>query len=347
MKHHLTHSSDKKFHIWYSFFLLIPVFLLLILFLWSKSQTISSADLTGQIEADSAKPENTSVYTEKFLISVNNPNDDYCSFFMDDGEPYFLMHSAWQGYYLVHAKGGEENIRSRFHDSFSLWREETSQLAEEKSLTYSIVTTPDQLYLVGRGKNQMISRIYCIFPNKAYYEPFQIPVQFKKRSFRDWYAGTDLTLYASVSNDIYSYAPTNDRIRWECDVYRYENISHFLAGKNFYYYIAKGKIYQIDRQDQYSHMNFIPNERITDVESPACLDRTDRLYIADSCGIMSYAPGGCLWELLISSTDKEAFQGEDQKLMDLFRTEDGSFYLVVQDEKNRQVKLYAYTHDRR
>ena len=92
-------------------------------------------------------------------------------------------------------------------------------------------------------------------------------------------------------------------------------------------------------------MNFIPNERITDVTSPACLDQQDRIYIADSCGIMSYSPTGELWELLVSNTGNTGFNGENQALLDLSVTEEQDFYLVVQDNKNRQVKLYAYTHD--
>lgn len=307
-------------------------------------------------------------YNENMLISLDGKKTEYCGFFVDQGEPYFMVKSKEIGYQLIHGKKGEENIRSRFHDSFVSWREAMSESVEEQSLTYSVIYTSDTLYLVGKRPSKAVAKLYCLYPEKKSFKQLVCPTQFRNRSFLDIYNVVDHIIFARVSNAIYSYSYLEpdadmelesgnnqsdiylkndavDQIAWECNVYLYNNVCHFLAGKDYFYYLSKGKIYLIDRHDNYSHMNFIPNERITDVKSPACLDQQDRIYIADSCGIMSYSPTGELWELLVSNTGNTGFNGENQTLLDLSVTEEQDFYLVAQDNKNRQVKLYAYTHD--
>lgn len=307
-------------------------------------------------------------YDESMLFSLDGKGTEYCGFFVDQGEPYFMVKSKEIGYQLIHGKKGEENIRSRFHDSFVSWRETMSESSEEQSLTYSVIYTSDTLYLVGKRPSKVVAKLYCLYPEAKTFKQLICPPQFRNRSFLDIYGVDKKTIFARVSNAIYSYSYLEpdadmelesgnnqsdiylkndavDQIAWECNVYQYNNVCHFLAGKAYFYYLSKGKIYLIDRHDNYSHMNFIPNERITDVTSPACLDQQDRIYIADSCGIMSYSPTGELWELLVSNTGNTGFNGENQTLLDLSVTEEQDFYLVVQDNKNRQVKLYAYTHD--
>ncbi|MBU5428552.1 hypothetical protein KQI22_00550 [Kineothrix sp. MSJ-39] len=351
------------------FGVLIGIILLCILCTYLVKRFYETPDL-GQAVSDE-KNQNAAYapyYSEDMLLSLDGKSTEYCGFFVDQGEPYFMVKSKEIGYQLIHGKKGEENIRSRFHDSFVSWREAMSKSVEEQSLTYAVIYTPDTLYLVGKRPSQAVAKLYCLYPEEKTFKQLMCPPQFRNRSFLDIYGVEDNIIFARVSNAIYSYSyrqpdadmeweseedhsyvylknDTVDQITWECNVYQYNNICHFLAGRDYFYYLSKGKIYQIDRQDDYSHMNFIPNERITDVTSPACLDQQDRIYIADSCGIMSYSPTGELWELLVSNTGNTGFNGENQTLLDLSVTEEHDFYLVVQDNQNRQVKLYAYTHD--
>lgn len=367
------HSSKHHFNLTKhmpAFGVLIGMILLCILCTSYFARRFYETSTPGQATADEKKQNSAYApyYSENMLLTLDGKKTEYCGFFVDQGEPYFMVKSKEIGYQLIHGKKGEENIRSRFHDSFVSWREAMSKSVEEQSLTYSVIYTSNTLYLIGKRPSKVVAKLYCIYPEEKTFKQLVCPPQFRNRSFLDIYGVDNKTIFARVSNAIYSYSyqepdadmewesendqscvylknDTINQIAWECNVYQYNNICHFLVGRDYFYYLSKGKIYEIDRYDSYSHMNFIPNERITDVTSPACLDQQDRIYIADSCGIMSYSPKGELWELLVANTGNNGFNGENQTLLDLSVTEDQNFYLVAQDNKNRQVKLYAYTHD--
>ena len=293
-------------------------------------------------------------FQEQLYAKLDDTNGRYCSLFLDEDIPYCLQCYTKESeeqtqtiYQIIKPPTDKNTIQTKFTSALQLCQEKEPAL-QNPDISFKAQCPGDgYLYLIGKTTDHIVEKIYRLFPEEGDYEEIPIPAILKRTKVLDIAIYRDGTIYVVTKGDLYTYQEKRKGFEWESYTYFYEGECHFVPSNYYYYYLSKGKVYRTYRYSNYQYLSYIQNDRLTDVNAPACVDEDDRIYIADSCGIMSYLPQGTLWELLVSSTSCEGFSGEDRTPLGLCRTQNGNFYMAVEDKKNRQVLIYAYTDDRR
>lgn len=290
-------------------------------------------------------------YREKEYAAVGEKDGNVVSIFFEEEKPYcFVCQEDENGkkiYQIIDpADTNEEKTGSKYSASLRHLQADEEAFCSDNPLSFEAqCPEPDKLYLIGKDENGYVKKIYCLFPKSTEYSVINMLDKLRKQNVLDLYFTKNNTCFIRTTAHIYIYNLIFHVFQWSCYTYYYEDICHFVPATDYAYYLSKGKIYYIDLNSFDGYMTHVRNDRLSDINSPACVDDTNRIYIATNNGIMSYSPTGTLWELLISATGKEGFQVENYTPLCLFKTSNETFYLAVKEKESGQVKIYAYSYD--
>lgn len=289
-------------------------------------------------------------YKEELYAELTEEDGVFCSVFIDNDKPFCLVYTGaeqeGEQYKIIDPKNNE-NI-SRFSDSLVNFQK--LELPKTKQYSYTAQCPGDgSLYLIGKDKDNRVQKLYCLFPDSTNFIEIMAFQKLKSNRVIDVDFTREGFCYIKTSDYLYSYHMKSNFFQGECYVYSFDyandEVCQIVPGSMYIYFLFTGKYYMLDRSSIYNDMVRVSNNLITDATSPAFVDENDRIFIADSCGIMSHAPHGKLWELLVNGEDKEGFNRTNYNLLNLFGTQSEYFYLTVQDKESGRVKIYAYIND--
>lgn len=300
--------------------------------------------------------ENTELrkYREQLCYTFDRENEQFSSLFQDEGTAYCLMYTQDTGntkktYHILQLDKDEVCEQSRF--SASLQHCQKNQLNKASTgnyLNYTAQCPGDgYLYLVGKDPAGLVRMVFRLFPEIDKYDV--VLGDNRKRDFTikdvKIAANGNIYLWANESGYLFRFDRVNHVFHYVRNSFPSGNNYNFVTGNRYYFFVTKGGVYSTKIERDYQVQQYIRNDRLTDKNDPVYANASDRIYVADFNGIMSFMADGCLWEMIVPGTDMQDIDSEHTTLLVLVPAEQETYFIAVTDNRSGWVKIYAYFND--